>query len=166
MSRFAPLATLLLLGACVAPSAPPPAPAPRPAPRPVPVAPPAAPVPADWRDWPRTPGDWRWQPGSASYGVAGAAPMLLMRCQGGQVVLAVPGARGPAVEIRTTSTSRSVAATPAAGGGVEARIGARDPILDAMGFSRGRFAVVVPPATRLVVPAWAEVLRLVEDCRG
>ena len=41
----------------------------------------------------------------------------------------------------------------------------RDPVLDAMGFSRGRFIVETATMRPLVIPAWAEVLRVAEDCR-
>jgi len=41
----------------------------------------------------------------------------------------------------------------------------RDPLLDAMAFSRGRFAVEVLGLEPLYVPSWPEVSRVVEDCR-
>lgn len=59
--------------------------------------------------------------------------------------------------IRTTSTARTVPGTA---------LPANDPLIDAMGFSRGRFIVETPGATPLVIPAWAEVQRVAEDCRG
>lgn len=42
----------------------------------------------------------------------------------------------------------------------------RDAALDAMGYSRGRFIVEGGALPTLVVPAWAEILRVAEDCRG
>ena len=42
----------------------------------------------------------------------------------------------------------------------------RDPLLDALGYSRGRFIVAGNGLPTLVVPAYAEVLRVAEDCRG
>lgn len=67
--------------------------------------------------------------------------------------------------VRTTSTARSL---PAGAGaeGASAALPANDPLVDAMGFSRGRFIVETPGMPPLVVPAWAEVLRVAEDCRG
>ena len=57
-----------------------------------------------------------------------------------------------------------------AGGGaaayVAATLAANDPLLDAIGFSRGRFIVEQTGASTLVVPAWAEIERVTEDCRG
>jgi hypothetical protein len=46
------------------------------------------------------------------------------------------------------------------------QLAARDPLLDAMIFSRGRFAVSMPGSPALVVPAGTEVAHVVEDCRG
>jgi len=43
---------------------------------------------------------------------------------------------------------------------------AYDGLLDAMSFSRGRIAVTVSGTPMLVVPAWPEVARVVEDCRA
>ena len=40
----------------------------------------------------------------------------------------------------------------------------RDALLDAMAFSRGRFIVEQAGAPTLVIPAWAEVPRVTEDC--
>ncbi len=70
-----------------------------------------------------------------------------------------------AVTIRTTSTQRSLAVQPMAGG-VGVALPASDKLLDAIGFSRGRFVVEGAGIGRLVLPAWAEVLRVTEDCRG
>ena len=39
-------------------------------------------------------------------------------------------------------------------------------MLDAMVFSRGRFVVERTGAAPLVVPPYAEIGRVVEDCRG
>lgn len=41
-----------------------------------------------------------------------------------------------------------------------------DPILDAMALSRGRIALEVDGQTPVAIPSWAEITRVVEDCRG
>jgi hypothetical protein len=136
----------------------------------VPVAP--RPV-GDWRDWPVTSGTWRYaqegQGSVASFGATGAAPLLTLRCDRArrQVTLTRTGAAaaGAALTIRTSSTSRTLPVAAGAGT-VAAALPAQDPLLDAMGFSRGRFIVDLPGQAPLVVPAWAEVLRLTEDCRS
>ena len=58
-------------------------------------------------------------------------------------------------------------AGPAGGAGPSqvATLSARDPLLDAIGFSRGRFAVEVAGLPDLILPTWAETERVVEDCR-
>lgn len=170
--RFQLLLALIVpaaLAACVGPPADrAAAPAtPRPVPPPV-AAPPPAPVAlsSDWRDWPRTPGDWRYvrdaRGSSARYGMGGAA-YLTLRCEGGTIAL-VRAATSDAVTVRTSALTRAVALSPGEGGGV-ARLAATDPLLDAMGFSRGRFTVESAGTQPLVVPAWSEILRVVEDCR-
>ena len=67
--------------------------------------------------------------------------------------------------VRTSSTARSLSAG-AGTDGASASLPASDPLVDAMGYSRGRFIVETAPLPPLVVPAWAEVLRVAEDCRG
>ena len=42
---------------------------------------------------------------------------------------------------------------------------ARDSLLDALAFSRGRFAVETAGLPTLYVPSWPEVSRVIEDCR-
>ena len=59
--------------------------------------------------------------------------------------------------------SRYVGGQPPA---IAASAGARDPRLDQIAFSRGRFLVDVAGQSRLVLPAWPEVARVIEDCRG
>lgn len=168
-----------VLGACTAvPTAAPPIPA-RPVPVPV-VTPPPAPAPSsDWRDWPLTPGDWSYRRDArgslALFGVGGTAAQAMLRCDVARrrVYLSrLPGAAVPAasatLSIRTSSVVRAVAAV--AGSGTPAywvaEFDVRDPLLDAMAFSRGRFVIETAGAPRLVIPAWAEVSRVIEDCRG
>lgn len=165
---LAATATLVLLGSCtVVPKAdPPPRPAaPVPVPRPAPA--PATPPPAssDWRDWPATPGDWRYSDAgsgsSATFGTAGA-PMLIVQCTGDRRIRLNRVTSGAsAMTVRASTTSRVLATD---GNGV-ATLSATDPLLDAMGYSRGRFVIEMAVQPTIVVPAWAEFLRVVEDCR-
>jgi len=46
-----------------------------------------------------------------------------------------------------------------------AELAAFDATLDAIAFSRGRVAFAAAGAPALVVPAWAETARVIEDCR-
>lgn len=165
-------ASLAVLAGCVAPSAPPPAPArpvpvPAPAPAPAPAPPPAA--SSDWRDWPLAPGGWSYRQDSrgsiASFGPAGD-PAFTLRCDRSarQLHLTRRGAAAGTMTVRTSSTARSLTAGGATDG-ASASLPANDQLVDAMGYSRGRFIVETAPLPPLVVPAWAEVLRVAEDCR-
>ncbi|WP_267419170.1 hypothetical protein, partial [Sphingomonas sp. GC_Shp_1] len=143
------------------------------APAPPPAAPRPAPASSDWRDWPLTPGVWRYRPddrGSlAAFGLAGAEPVLTLRCDRAarQVALSRPGTRATPLTIRTTSVTRALPVQP--GGAtpptVTAVLAANDSLLDAIGFSRGRFIVEQAGLSALVIPAWAEIERVTEDCR-
>jgi len=48
---------------------------------------------------------------------------------------------------------------------VTAELPAFDALLDAIAFSRGRIAVTMAGGVPLVVPAWPEAARTIEDCR-
>lgn len=172
MKRLLPLigaAATITLAGCIPSSeqAPPPPAAPVPVPTPAPASPPPPALGADWRDWPLTPGNWSYRRESsgstASFGRAGFEPELTLRCEGAARVIAmsVRGA-GTALTVRTTSLIRALTLEPAG----TVRLAARDGLLDAMGFSRGRFVIERTGTPALVVPAYAEVLRVTEDCRG
>ncbi|TXC69556.1 hypothetical protein FSB78_00160 [Sphingomonas ginsenosidivorax] len=172
MRALAPLAVLLLVGACVAaPPAPRPQP-PAPAPRPVPV--PAQPPAADWRDLPYSAGTWTYRRDArgsiALFGAVGTDAALTLRCDltARQIFLSRAGSAVQPLTIRTSSTTRSLPVQPVGGTVpyVAAALAPTDPILEAMGFSRGRFVVAQAGQATLVLPAWAEIERVTEDCRG
>lgn len=181
-SPFASLATSLAatllslaLASCIGPAPPPPGVAERPVPsppRPVPLPAPA-PLASDWRDWPLAPGDWTYRPdgrGSiALFGVPGGDAALTLRCDrtAGAIYLSRAGDDAGALTIRTSSLTRTLAAAPTGGAPayVAVALSPGDGLLDAMGFSRGRFVIQQPGRPPLVVPAWAEVPRVTEDCR-
>jgi hypothetical protein len=163
---------LVSVAGCVAPPAAPPPPppptmAPPPPPRPAPLA-------ADWRDWPPTPGTWRYERDSrgsqASFGGVGSNAPLVLRCDLSprRMLLSRAGSATGPMTVRTSSTTKALAVQPTGGAGpyVAAEIAARDPLLDAMAFSRGRFVIEQAGAPLLVVPAYAEIGRVIEDCRG
>jgi len=156
-------AALILLPAC-APRRPEPAPPPPPEPAAPPPQP--APPPLAWQDAPASPGDWRLgEEGGAVFG-AGAAPALIVRCEANrQLALVRAGATGTSLIVRTSYGERRLPAS-AGQGGLAARLPAGDPLLDEIAFSRGRFAIEADGAPLLIVPAWPEPARVVEDCRG
>lgn len=156
------------------PAQPVPVPAPTPAPPPRPTPAPApAPATADWRDWPVTPGSWVYRQderGSiALFGRIGEDAELTLRCDRARarIYLSRRGEGQGAMVVRTTSTLRSLPAMPTGGTPAyhAAELAPRDSILDAMGYSRGRFIVEGMGMPPLVIPAWGEILRVVEDCR-
>ncbi|WP_114952745.1 hypothetical protein [Sphingosinicella terrae] len=163
-------AVVVTLAGCVPRTTPPtPAPPPPPAPpveRPAPPAPP----PLAWEDAPISPGDWSYRAqGGATEAVFGAvgAPALVLRCDSSRRLSLVRGgaAAGGALNVRTTYGARALPASPGEGG-LAAALSPADPLLDQMAFSRGRFAVDAPGTPLLIVPAWPEAARVVEDCRA
>lgn len=158
------LAPLLLLAGCASEPAPPPPP-PKPVAKP---APPPPPAPENWMDAPRTPGDWSYRAGTAVYGLPGAAPVFTFACDrlNGRIALRRTGsASGPVpMRVLTETATRLLDAIPA-GGTLSVTLPARDPLLDAMAFSKGRFGIEVPGTATLYLPSWTEVSRVIEDCR-
>ena len=142
---------------------------------PLPPAPPPAPRPAtDWRDWPVTPGTWTYRQDArgslALFGEPGGDALLTLRCDRSAraIYLSRAGTAPAPMTLRTSSTVRALVVQPTGGTPpyVAAALRPGDPLLDALGFSRGRFTVEQPGTPTLVVPAWAEVERVTEDCRA
>lgn len=180
------LLPLAVVAACSGERPPPPQPAARPQPRPVVVLPPPpAPQapPVGWADLPLTPGTWVYEgagtyegagasTSSASFGAPGS-PVFRITCEGPtrNVSLQRYGAAGSgvgvaagAMAVRTSFGARSLAASPGPLFAT-ATLAARDPLLDNMIFSRGRFSVELPGTPMVILPSWAEPARVVEDCR-
>jgi hypothetical protein len=166
---------LVALAACSAPPAPPPAAQVVPTTPPVVVAPPPVAQPqGEWTDWPLTAGDWVYRQddrGSiALFGPPGAGAVLTLRCDTARqrVYLARAGSTAGDIVIRSSATMKAFIGTPTGGTPpfVATEIMPRDPILDAMVFSRGRIAIEVTGQRPLAIPSWAEMGRVVEDCRA
>ncbi|WP_128893005.1 hypothetical protein [Erythrobacter sp. HKB08] len=175
------LVALLALGAaCCAPPPPPivqERPRPVPTPTPTPTPPPAVVEPEydNWADAPQTPGDWSYvsERGEtlAIYGVASNDPAFILRCnrQTRRVGIARVGAINVSVpmRIRTETEERLLTVTPLPGARamLTTELDPNDRLLDAMAFSRGRFAVETAGLPTLYLPSWPEVTRVIEDCR-
>ncbi|APE28287.1 hypothetical protein [Aurantiacibacter gangjinensis] len=186
MTRIASVSLLLgaaALSACV-PPAPEPTPVPSPTPTPVAApepqaAPPQVVTPTydNWMDAPATPGDWSYvsEPGEtlAVFGTSrtpeGVSLIIACRRDTGRVSIARSFAPEGQVEmlIRTETQDRTLTASPFSGVTqlAVAELVATDSLLDAMAFSRGRFAVDVAGAEPIFAPAYPEVTRVIEDCR-
>lgn len=170
-SRVLVLLAFVLITACVPrPAAPPPAP-PAPAPPPT-LPPPTPPPPLAWEDAALSPGDWTYRDeggaSSAHFGLPGQ-PQLMLRCEPGRTVTVqrAGASAGASLTLRSSSGDRSLRAVMAAASppALTATLAAADPLLDALVFSRGRFAVEAPGLPILIVPAWPEPARVIEDCR-
>jgi hypothetical protein len=159
---------------CAVPKPAPTPPAPTPQPAPPPTLPPP-PAPANWMDAAQTPGDWYYRTGGgtsrALFGVANQDSLLTLTCDPARRTVAIyrAGALGGPTQmiVRSETASRTLIASPAPGAApaVAASLGARDPLLDAMAFSKGRFAIEVQGLAPLYLPSWPEVTRVIEDCR-
>jgi hypothetical protein len=129
----------------------------------------------DWADWPLANGEWvyrRDERGSLGlFGVTGQDAAVTLRCdvQRRRIYLARAGSGpGGQIAVRTSSTVKEFAASPT--GGLPAYLASEimpaDPILDAMAFSRGRIAIEATGQQPVAIPSWAEITRIVEDCRS
>jgi hypothetical protein len=128
----------------------------------------------DWNDWPFTPGDWTYRrDGRGSIGAFGAPGQnakVSLRCdmQTRRVHLSREAAApGQKITIRTSSTAKDLVMRAIGGppNTVAAEILPNDAILDAMAFSRGRILVDADGQSPVILPSWAEITRIVEDCR-
>ncbi|MDJ0978875.1 MAG: hypothetical protein QNI87_10080 [Erythrobacter sp.] len=125
-------------------------------------------------DAPQTPGTWQYVDEPAEslglFGVPDRALPFIIRCdkRTGQVGLARRTARqGPlTMVVQAETTTRQLVANSVEGAGlVAAELAPDDPLLDAIAITKGRFAIEVEGEEALYIPAWAEVSRVIEDCR-
>ena len=115
---------------------------------------------------PLTPGAWTYR-ATTDGSESRFAGLLLIRCDkvARQISLQrmgvepTPGVALPPLLVATDSLARSL---PGAG----ASLGPFDPLLDAIAFSRGRFVVTGGGGGMVVLPAWPEAARSIEDCRN
>ena len=128
------------------------------------------PASVEWRYRPASEGQWTYRPdGDGSVATFGppAGALLTLRCDVGshRISLTRIGGIEVSVTIRTSYGSTTWPATVTPSGAVAARA-ANDATLDQIAYSRGRFAIEAGGVQPLIVPAWAEVGRVIEDCRA
>ena len=141
-----------------------------PAPRPVPVQ--VTPPRYDnWADAPATPGTWRHRMAGrdsiADFVGTGGQRLFQLTCSAERDLTLArigPARSAAAMTIRTRTSERTVSAS-AMENSVVTALPARDPLLGAMAYSRGRFAVEVPGLSALYLPSWPEVTRVIDDCQ-
>ena len=127
-----------------------------------------------WLDRPQTPGDWSYvdEPSEslALFGDANPVHLFVLRCDKETQQIGI-ARRGESdgdllLLVRTETAERTLTASKVPDYGlVAASLPASDPLLDAMAITKGRFAVEVEGMEPLYIPAWAEVTRVIEDCR-
>lgn len=149
----------------------PPAPAPTATvtPTPTPQPPPSPTI--NWQDAPITPGNWTWSMVNGHSQAQFAGGTLTLQCNRAAnsvtLIRAGSGQGQIPVTVTTSKMTRALSgqALGGSGAGIAVTLQARDGLLDAMAFSRGRFAVATAGMPTLYVPSWPEVSRVIEDCR-
>jgi hypothetical protein len=169
------IVSVIALSACAAPP-PPPSPQPAPAPKPVVITPvqTSQEPTGEWIDWPLAQGDWVYRQderGSiALFGVTGANALVTLRCDRARrtIFLAREGQSVGSIVVRSSSAMKEFRGAPTGSTPpyIATEIAPTDPILDAIALSRGRIAINVAGQRPIAIPSWAEITRIVEDCRG
>ena len=158
------LIAAMLAGCAVAPKPAAPAPKPPPIVAGPPIVPlPALPNPADWDVLPVIEGSWDFDPlrRSARFVDDAGVERASLSCAvpGVSMRISMVGDGSPAMMVLTSSTTKTLAAHRGA-----SLLDIGDTALDAIAFSRGRFALSA--SQLLVLPVQAEIGRVIEDCRG
>jgi hypothetical protein len=161
--RYGALGALMLaVAGCTAiPKADAPPPAPRPAPAPTPAPTPLPTSSKSWEDRTVEAGAWRYDASgrTASFVPTGSSnPMLTMACSGSSIRMT--SALAGTVSLRTSAGTDEIRFD-----GGSANLANRDPRLDRIAFSRGRFALEMPGGSVLTLPVQSEIGRVIEDCR-
>ena len=124
---------------------------------------PAAPFFDAYRAYPLSAGDWTYTatPGGSE---ARFGASFIVRCDRATRLVLLqrlisPGSTANAMVIATDSAIRSFATSVV-------RLTARDSLLDAIAFSRGRIVVSGGGDAALILPSWPEAARSIEDCRN
>ena len=131
-------------------------------------------TPADFSDSPLMPGTWSYLavPNGSNARFTDATGTIRVslgcnRTSRGVTIARTSSAPAATLSIWTSTSSRNQPALfEQAAQRVIATFNAQDTMLDAIVFSRGRFAVSMPGAPAFVIPTGPEAARIVEDCRG
>jgi hypothetical protein len=131
-------------------------------------------VPSDLSKSPLAPGSWAYGPTStgsrARFVDATGTARLVLQCDRATrrvMISHTSTAPSPMLHVWTSSASRTLPARFEPNVfRVTAELFAHDRLLDAIAFSRGRIGVTMAGYAPLVVPAWPEAARAIEDCRS
>ncbi|MEO5774294.1 MAG: hypothetical protein ABIQ32_09285 [Sphingomicrobium sp.] len=105
----------------------------------------------------------------ASFMDSSGIAQLTIRCvrANRSIVLSMRAVPATSLTVWTSSASRSLPATfDQPSSRLNASLNSNDPLLDALAFSRGRISFSVQGVSPLVLPAWPEPARAIEDCRN
>jgi len=134
----------------------------------------AAPAPVDLAKVQQIVGSWNYAavPGGtqAAFIDSTANARLILRCTRTTRLVTLTRPSTPvaatAILVTTSFGGRPLPASYDAAHNLTASVTAADPLLDDIALSRGRFAISSAGSSALVVPAWGEVSRVIEDCRN
>lgn len=105
----------------------------------------------------------------ATFSNSSGQPQLTIRCTRSTrrvAILKAASSASPSLWIWTSSERISLPATyDSSTSRVSIELGAYDPLLDAIASSRGRIGFSSSGLETLVVPPWADIARVIEDCR-
>jgi hypothetical protein len=118
-------------------------------------------------------GSWSYSPAvdgsDATFANEGGNPQLWVHCTRSTrrvTISRAATAAAPLLKVWTSSQVKELASSfNPASGRLTVDLANYDPLLDAIVSSRGRVGFTVGTQPPLVVPAWAEIARVVEDCR-
>lgn len=127
-------------------------------------------------DAPQTSGDWTYISGNpVSYAVFGSSQQdasFVMRCDRTTRTVSLGRSSSQVspqpMQVFTETVTRLLTASPRRDSDptmLAAELPAADSLLDAMAISKGRFAIETGGERTLYLPSWAEVTRVIEDCR-
>jgi hypothetical protein len=133
-----------------------------------------APAAADFSNSPMMPGTWSYlavpSGSNARFTDSSGTIRISFGCNKtsrGVTIARTSTAPAATLSIWTSTSSRNQPALfEQAAQRVIATFNAQDTMLDAIVFSRGRFAVSMPGAPAFVIPTGPEPARIVEDCRS
>jgi hypothetical protein len=120
------------------------------------------------------PGSWAYGPivngTEAAFIDTAGTRRLVLRCNRAARTISVARSgvaqAAPMLAIWTSSAARSVPSRFLPTAELVADLAVNDPLLDAIAFSRGRFATGAAGTPLVAVPSAAQVARVIEDCRS
>ena len=129
---------------------------------------------ADPLAMPAVPGRWTYAPtaygSDATFANDTGALQLIVRCTRATRRISIIRPSMTAAQALQLWTSSGLRPLPAiydpALAQLRAEVAVTDTVLDALAYSRARFAVAVAGSPPLVVPNWPEATRAIEDCRN